>query len=104
AALARMVPVREFGNNWTEIRAVGRPETKASFVESRGVSPDFFETLGMRLLAGRLPTPADIGEDGSDVVVINETLARQLFGDADAIGYRLDASDTWQPEIIGVIS
>jgi predicted permease len=103
-ALSSMVPVREFGNNWTEMRAVGRPDVKASFVENRRVTPDFFSTLGIPLLGGRLPTDVEAGPDGAPVVVINETLARQLFGDGDAVGERLAASDTWQPEIIGVVS
>jgi predicted permease len=104
AALSSMVPVREFGNNWTEMRVIGRPDAKASFVENRSVTPDFFETLGIQLLAGRLPTAADAGTDGAAVVVVNRTLARQLFGDDDPLGHRLDASSTWQPEIVGVVS
>jgi putative ABC transport system permease protein len=102
-ALSSMVPIREFGNNWTEIGVVGRENAKASFVENRNTTPGFFETLGIELLRGRLPTDAE-ARDGATVVLLNRTLARQLFGDDDPLGHRLDLGGSAEPEIIGVVS
>ena len=42
------------------------------------VGPTYFDTLGTRLLAGRVFTPAD--DTGAPVAIVNETFARQFFG------------------------
>jgi predicted permease len=102
ATLSSMVPIREFGNNWTEIGVAGR-EATASFVESRVVTPDFFRTIGIDLLRGRLPTDAE-ARDGAPVVLINRTLSVQLFGEEDPLGERLALGGTNSPEIVGVVS
>jgi putative ABC transport system permease protein len=100
-AMASMVPIRESGNNFTSIGLVGS-DAKASFVENRFVSPDYFETMGIRLLQGRLHTP-DEARNQTPVAVIGRTLARTLAGDGDAVGQRLEVSPTFQLEIIGVV-
>jgi putative ABC transport system permease protein len=52
------------------------------------VTPSYFRTVGLRLLAGR--TLADADRDGAPfVVVVNETLARTFFAGRSAIGERL---------------
>jgi predicted permease len=102
-ALANMVPIREFGNNWTEVAVAGRDDAKAAFVEARNVSPSYFATMGIPLLSGRLFTEEEARADGgSNVVVINRTLARQLFGDSAALGWQLAIAQQ-PPEIIGVV-
>lgn len=51
-------------------------------------SPRYFDTLGIRLIRGRVFTAHDrVGQPR--VVVINETAARQLWGAADPIGKRI---------------
>jgi predicted permease len=52
------------------------------------VSSRYFDTVGMRLLRGRGFTPED-REGAPRVAIVNETLARQRFGDGDALGRRL---------------
>ncbi|HKG90336.1 MAG TPA: ABC transporter permease [Gemmatimonadaceae bacterium] len=44
------------------------------------ISEDFFATLGVRPLVGRLPTPAEFREGRDRVVVISEGLWRSRFG------------------------
>ena len=67
-----------------------------------GVSGDFFKTLGIPLLRGRLLTDADNDEAAPKVMLINDVLARRLFGDEDPIGRLLHFKDaTW--EIVGVV-
>jgi putative ABC transport system permease protein len=52
------------------------------------VTPDYFETFGLRVLRGRGFTEAD--RNGAEpVVVISETTARQYWPNQDAIGKRL---------------
>jgi putative ABC transport system permease protein len=69
------------------------------------VSPGYFTALGMRVVAGRGFTAADLKRD-SHVTVINETLARLLFHGTSAVGRRIavggDDSD-WH-EVVGVVA
>lgn len=96
---ASMVPVREFGNNFTEVGVEGRDAT-SSFVESRVVAPSYFDVMGIDLVAGRNFTDAE-AQDGAAIAIINQTLARQLFGAADPIGWQLANIGT-PTEIVGV--
>lgn len=66
--------------------------------------PGFFETLRIPLLHGRVFDVRDRAGT-PNVAVINETLARQNFGAADAVGrrFRVQAEpDSWT-EVIGVV-
>jgi predicted permease len=69
------------------------------------VTPDFFHTLGIPLLAGRDFTANDT-KGKSPVFVVNETLAKKYFGGLDAVGKRLsndhDNGRIIWGEIIGV--
>ena len=49
------------------------------------VGEDFFSTLGIPLRRGRTLSPSDVA-DAQPVAIVNEALARQLFGSEDAIG------------------
>lgn len=46
------------------------------------VAPEFFATVGMRIVAGRTFTPSDSGH----AIVVNETMARTLWPGQDPIG------------------
>lgn len=63
------------------------------------VSPDYFETMGIRIVAGRAFAP----EDGRDAVIVNDILARRFWGDASPIGRRIrfDTNRPWQT-VVGV--
>ena len=52
------------------------------------VNPDYFRTMGIRLLRGRRFDSRD-DENGMPVSVINETLQRQFWPDRDAIGQEI---------------
>ncbi len=68
------------------------------------VGAGYFETLKVRLVAGRYFTEAD---DGSKqrVAIINRTMAKQVFPDEDPLGkYIIDQYDKEHPlEIVGVV-
>jgi predicted permease len=57
--------------------------TDAKFVE---VGPRFFATLGLPLLRGRDFAAGDFGSGPAQVVVVNQTMVRQFFGDEDPVG------------------
>lgn len=70
------------------------------------VSPAYFDTLGMRVVRGRVFTAADRAAS-PPVAVVNETLARTLWPGDDPIGKSLkqgwpERPGTWR-EVVGVI-
>jgi predicted permease len=80
------------------------PADQQPVAERESVSPDYFRTMGIPLLKGRLFTAGD--RDGtSPAVIINQTMATRFWPREDPIGKRLlGLTDKyeWQ-EIIGVV-
>jgi len=72
------------------------------------VSPDYFNSLGLALVRGRDFTTAETFGVAGRVAIIDQALARRLFGDADPIGRQLqfnprdDASAPDVAEIVGI--
>jgi len=72
----------------------------------RVCTPRLFETLGIRILKGRSFTDQD--RDGAPpVIIVNETLARKYWPDADPIGKRMRFTGPIQDnpwiEVVGVV-
>jgi predicted permease len=71
----------------------------------RMITPDYFRTLRISILKGRGFTSQD-GPDAPKVVIINQTLAHQIWKNTDPIGQKLvvDYSNagTYPYEIVGV--
>jgi putative ABC transport system permease protein len=65
------------------------------------VSPDYFLTMGIPVLAGRSLAASDL-DGGQPVVVVNEKLARRFF-DGAAVGRHLTDSRGTALEIVGVV-
>jgi len=97
----------------TRVRVAGRPEPADSGdrLSSRvaWAGPGYFDAMGLRLLDGRLFTRSDRAS-GPGVVVVNETFARDLSRDGQAVGRRVQVGlfgrgddDTWW-EVIGVVA
>jgi predicted permease len=71
---------------------------------AKKVEPEFFDTMGIPLRMGR-DFDAQDGPDASRVAIINETFARDFFGQGNPLGRRIGiGSDTPDCEIVGVIS
>jgi putative ABC transport system permease protein len=71
----------------------------------RAISPAYFRTMGIPLLKGRDFTEQD-DERATNVILINDTLARRHFPGEDPIGRRLTISYGDEPalrEIVGVV-
>ncbi len=72
-----------------------------------GASPEYFHTLGMRVLRGRGLLPSD-GIRAPKVAVVDELLARRYFAGRDPIGQRFVFRDTPTGpdtiQIVGVIA
>jgi predicted permease len=70
------------------------------------VTPEYFQTLGVRLIKGRTFTDRD-REGQPRVIVINEMAAQRLWPGEDPIGKRLRLSDIYDGnggEVIGVVA
>jgi putative ABC transport system permease protein len=77
------------------------PEGRQPVVHYGGVTSGYFRALGIPLLRGRDFSEQEMWET-SGVVIINESLARQLFPNEDPLGKRLKHASQWQT-IIGVV-
>ena len=67
------------------------------------VSEGFLETMGVRLVAGRLLDERDM-EAGRRVLLVNEPFARRYWGDPQAaVGRRVRRSDVWF-DVVGVVA
>jgi predicted permease len=114
-ALTDSLPLSGRDNNYV-YDAEGHPRDArqgALLATGRTVSPDYFATLGMRLVRGRLLTSQD--ESGSShAVVINESMAARLWPHQDPLGRHLiDVVDeptpaVWKQDaasvVVGVVS
>jgi predicted permease len=72
--------------------AEGRPNLDPSEVpitSHRLVSHGYMETLGLRLVRGRMLDERDAPSDAAAVVVVSEALARQAWPGQDAVGRRV---------------
>jgi predicted permease len=97
------VPFTGTYNNYSRITPANDSEREATFVESRVVSPGFFDTMELSLLQGRNFNSAD-NADAAPVVIVNRELARQLFPDDGAVGSTIvpgPGSNGWQ--VIGMV-
>ena len=73
-------------------------------VDVRIVSPDYFQTLGQPLLAGRAFARSDRGRD-NPVVIVSRTMAQHYWGGDSPVGRRIspDEGRTWVT-IVGVVA
>lgn len=109
AAFTNSVPIA--GSNWGSIFIVdGQPVPERSKLPAAAwttVTDRYFDAMGIGLVRGRLFTPAD-ADAAPAVAVINQTMARRLFGDGDPIGARVkqgwpEDKTPWR-EIVGVVN
>jgi putative ABC transport system permease protein len=90
---------------WTTIPVNLVEETRSERLEGILVSPNFFRTLGVRVVVGRDFEPGEAREERNQVVVISDGLWRRRFGaDPGVIGRRLtlDRYDVNSFTVVGV--
>jgi predicted permease len=70
----------------------------------RAVTPDYFRTMGMRLIEGRNFGPADHSESAF-VVIVNETMATRYWPGGSPVGKRtrMGGAQAWR-EVVGVVA
>lgn len=104
AAYGNSVPLSIDQSN-TSIFAEGTKDFRASTEKLNStyyqVAPGYFTAIGAPLLAGRDITLAD-NNKAPKVAVVNETFARKLTGNAQAVGKRFIRGDN-TIEIVGIV-
>jgi putative ABC transport system permease protein len=107
AAFAQIVPLSQDDMDMgyfvvQEDPALSPGEHRAA--DYRDITPNYFATMGIPLIAGRSFSEQD-NLDRARVVVIDETLARRFFPKQDPIGKHLQIPDATRPsrEIVGVV-
>lgn len=91
AALAWSLPIEGFSST-RRVVMDGQPEPPTGqepLAYYQGISPGYFETLGIRLLQGRAFASTDNGTNSPAVVIINETMARAFWPSESPLGKRL---------------
>jgi len=107
AALAEIVPLSQddmdMGYFVVKEDTSLRPDQHLA-ADYRDVTPNYFATMGIPLIAGRTFTEQD-NLDRPRVVMIDESLARRFFPNQDPIGRHLQIPDASRParEIVGVV-
>ncbi|MCL2661091.1 MAG: ABC transporter permease [Acidobacteriaceae bacterium] len=108
ASVARVVPFPDSGNGATKVVLAPDelPSETAGFpVWFNSVDNGYFGVMDIPLLRGRAFGRQDTAASGR-VAIINEALAKKLFGDVDVVGrnLRLGRKDPVNVEIVGVTS
>ena len=106
AALASgLAPLRPPNMNDTDIEGFvmkeGGPIQNVDFYQS--VSKDYFTTMGISLMDGRLFESRDV-QDAPEVVIVNKTMAATFWPNQNALGRRLrpGGNKTWCT-VIGIV-
>jgi ABC-type antimicrobial peptide transport system permease subunit len=100
AAVGQTVPWRDAGNTVRPVKFTvdgykkehGEEDPRARF---RVVGPGWFETVGLRVIAGRDFTYADADSGAASVVVVSQSVAQQMAPSVQAvIGHNLVITDS----------
>lgn len=86
-ALASSIPLAHEWDSTTFADIVGKQDPTSPNRPNgrrRVVSPEFFSTVGVRLLAGRTFTEAD-GPNAQPVAIVSETFVRKFLSDSDPL-------------------
>ncbi|HVR72013.1 MAG TPA: ABC transporter permease [Vicinamibacteria bacterium] len=102
ASLTTWIPLRSLAPPTAAVHAQAEPPLPAAGlnVPVSAVTPAYFETMRIPLLAGRAFSTAD-GPSSRPVAVISEALARRLWPGAEAAGRRLRHGSV-EREVVGV--
>ena len=110
AGVSSRFPLASGGNvSLATFRAAGAPipadPTELPRAPINFVSPGYFDAMRLRVRSGRTFTPLDRAES-PPVLVLSETLAREVFGGEPAVGGRVPlpggGDEPW--EVVGVVA
>jgi predicted permease len=94
------------GSTWSDpVARHGQPLPKRDNAVFVGAGPGYFETMGIAIVAGRGFSQHDAGETPT-LAIVNEELARRMFGGANPVGEHLTGQVAGQRtnlEIVGMV-
>jgi predicted permease len=85
ASVARVVPLNGNSVRGDRVLADSSEEPVQVRFHDNDVGSDYFRTMGIAILAGREFVASD-GKGSPEVAILNENLARRLFGDRNPVG------------------
>jgi predicted permease len=102
-------------SNWTDSFEIeGRvlpPDGRSQSANFVPISPEYFDTVGLKLVTGRRFTPQD-DQDHPGAVIVNESFVKQYFPNENALGQRMrlgppariwDGKKLTSFEIVGIV-
>jgi len=106
AAVAMKIPLRGGGDSFG-VTIEGKPDAERTFTYFRLVSRDYFNTLGIKLRAGRTfdntdRQPADTAHPEM-AVVVNEAFVKKYFPGENPIGRVMGGGFNARQRIIGIV-
>jgi predicted permease len=104
-ALSDTIPPRGgYTRPYSNLRIAGRPPLaeNGGLVLCRWVTPGYFQTMGIPIVAGRAFTEEERAA-GESPVILSAALAHRIFGDGNPVSQliELDGNDHWS-QIVGV--
>jgi predicted permease len=106
ASLVNRIPLSDGQTNAVHFESPAGTTDGSANVDTRTVTPDYFATLGIRLVAGRGFTEHD-DADAPAVAIVDERVARTIWPGETAVGKRL-RGPTWRGggwiTVIGVVA
>jgi putative ABC transport system permease protein len=105
AGITDSLPLNGADGMWFVIESRAASQGQQAKLRTVAVTPDFFRTLRIPLLEGRMFNERDAATS-PPVIVINQTLARRFFPGENPLGKRLrmgDSPTVWR-EIVGVVA
>jgi predicted permease len=93
------------GHSWNDdIRIEGQRDAPTVPINLLAITPRFFETMGIQLLAGRAFTSADL-DSAHSVAIVNRAFVRNYLGDRNPLGLHFGGTSPKdpQPEIVGIV-
>jgi predicted permease len=105
AAMTSVLPLT--GDGWGDLARVQgdtRPFTQLPLESFRSVSPEYFSTIHLELLAGKVFSPSDWGKN---LALVSEKTAKALWPGKDPVGQQFSRGDpaTEKPfTVVGVLA
>jgi predicted permease len=101
AATAGIVPLNDNVKFGTDIHVDGKQDAQHPLYTANWIGTDYFKTMSIPLLGGRDFLPAD-REGAPSVVILNESMARRLFGQQNPVGHTVRFHNDPPQTIVGV--
>ena len=97
AAVTQMIPFNDDSSTNSAVRTDVSGDAKHIRRHAGRVGPGYFRTLGIPLVAGR-----EFVDTGTDEVIVNESFARQAFGNMSPVGHTVRFEER-ERVVIGVV-